>query len=144
MHMPPPSAEDLVRAIEIGHEPSTVSVKGLMWFFVVFFSSGAVIFLLVWVMYRQMVKGQEAMDLPRSALVSVKVYPPEPRLQPTKTYHERTEPEDLALMNGRDNLEFVRRGWINKENGEFRIPDDVVNAVAQQASASAGGVSVAK
>jgi hypothetical protein len=138
MHMPPPSPEELVRAIELGHEPSTVSVKGIAWFFVIFFAFGAVVFLLVWVMYRQMVKSQEAADLPRSALVSVKIYPPEPRLQPTKIYHERTEPEDLALMNGRENLEFVRRGWINEDNGEFRIPDDVVNTVAQQASGGAG------
>ena len=32
MHMPPPSAEQTARAIELGHEPSTVSVRGLFWF----------------------------------------------------------------------------------------------------------------
>ena len=138
MHMPPPSPEELVRAIELGHEPSTISVKGVAWSLIIFFGIAAFLHVVVYFMYHQMLKDLDEQDLQRSALNSVKVYPPEPRLQPTKTYHERTEPEDLALMNGRDNLEFVRRGWINEDNGEFRVPDDVVAVVSQRATATAG------
>jgi len=131
MHMPPPSAEETARAIELGHEPSTVSIKGLAWFFVYFFTFGAMVHVLIWIMYTQMVKYEEAQNVPRSALTTSVRPPPEPRLQPTKDAHERTEPEDLAVMRGRENLEFVRRGWIDRETGQFRIPENVVSEVAK-------------
>src|SRR5579885_457368 len=115
MHMPPPSAEETAKAIELGHEPSTVSVKGVTWFFIVFFVTAAIIHVIIWVMYREMVKYQEAQDAPKSGLTTVvQLVPPEPRLQPTFLLHQSTEAEDLALMHGRENLEFVQRGWINE------------------------------
>jgi len=136
--MPPPSAEETAQAIELGHEPSTVSVRGVAWFFLIFFISGIVIHVLVYIIYRQLTNyEQNALNKERSALTTAaEVHPPEPRLQPTRRWHETTEWEDLALMRGRENLEFVRRGWIT-ENGEFRIPEDVLNQVA----ASGGSVS---
>jgi hypothetical protein len=126
MHMPPPSAEETAQAIELGHEPSTVSVKGVGWFFIVFFACAAIIHVIVWVMYREMVKYEEKQSVQRSALTTYHLQPPEPRLQPTRGLHERTEWEDLALMHGRENLEFVNRGWINRESGDFRVPDDLI------------------
>ncbi len=130
MHMPPPSAEETAHAVELGHEPSTVSVRGVAWFFIVFFAFAAVVHVIIWVMYRQMEKYEMAQNVERSALMApAGSQPPEPRLQPTRALHETTEPEDLAVMRGRENLEFVKRGWINKENGEFRIPDDVIDAI---------------
>jgi len=130
MHMPPPSPEETAKAIELGHEPSTISVKALFWFFVIFFSFAAVVHVIIWFMYRGMQEHEEAQNVQRSVLASADVKPaPEPRLQPTREVHERTEPEDLALMRGRNNLEFYRRGWIT-DTGEFKIPDDVVNKVA--------------
>jgi hypothetical protein len=131
MHMPPPSAEETARAIEIGHEPSTVSIKGLAWFFVCFFGFAAIVHLLVWWMYSAMLDHEAKQDVPRSVIEAGTKSAPEPRLQPTLNVHERTEPEDLALMKGRNNLEFYRRGWIT-DKGEFRIPDEVVNKVAGQ------------
>jgi hypothetical protein len=68
MHMPPPSPEETARAIEIGHEPSTVSIKGLAWFFVVFFSFAAIVHVLIWIMYREMVKYEESQNVQRSVL----------------------------------------------------------------------------
>jgi hypothetical protein len=56
-------------------------------------------------------------------------------LQPTHRWHEYTESDDLALMHGRENLEFVRRGWIDNDTGDFKIPDDVINAVASSGGA---------
>ena len=139
MHMPPPSAEETAHAIELGHEPSTVSVKGVAWFFVVFFGFTGVVFVIIWVMYGQLVKfEQESFNKERSAVavsLSSEMHAPEPRLQPTRLWHETTEPEDLAIMHGRENLEFVQRGWID-ENGEFKIPDDVIAKVAQSAQQS--------
>jgi hypothetical protein len=130
MHMPPPSPEETAQAIELGHEPSTISVKGLFWFFVIFFSFAAIVHVIIWVMYREMQKYEESQNVQRSVLATADVKPaPEPRLQPTREVHERTEPEDLALMRGRNNLEFYRRGWIT-DTGEFRIPDDIVTKVA--------------
>ena len=41
--------------------------------------------------------------------------------------------EDLALMRGRDNLEFVGRKWVG-EDGKVKIPDDIVSAVAAQSA----------
>ena len=133
MHMPPPSPEETARAIEIGHEPSTVSIKGLAWFFVVFFSFAAIVHVLIWIMYREMVKYEESQNVQRSVLEAGVKPPPEPRLQPTREVHERTEPEDVALMRGRNNLEFYRRGWIT-DKGEFRIPDEVIAKVASSST----------
>jgi hypothetical protein len=129
MHMPPPSPEETARAIELGHEPSTVSVKGLAWFFIWFFIFAVFIHVAIWLMYRAMQQYEMNQNIQRSALTTVRMHPPEPRLQPTREWHEQTEPEDLALMRGRNNLQFVRRGWIN-DLGEFRIPDEVINQVA--------------
>ena len=138
MHMPPPSAEETAQAIELGHEPSTVSVKGVGWFFIVFFLTAVVVHVIVWVMYRELVKYQEAQDVPKSGLTNVvQLVPPEPRLQPTFALHQSTEAEDLALMHGRENLEFVERGWINKETGDFQIPDDVIEKVASGTAGAA-------
>ena len=141
MHMPPPSAEEMAQSIELGHEPSTVSVKGVTWFFVIFFGCAAVIHVIVYVMYQQLTKvEQNALNRERSALtVSAEVHPPEPRLQPTRLWHETTEPEDLSLMHGRENLEFLRRGWIS-ENGQFQIPEDLVNQVASSGGSASGNL----
>lgn len=129
IHMPPPSAEETARAVELGHEPSTVSVRGVLWFLVVFVAFAVVVHVLIYVMYKQMVKYEEAQNVQRSALTAIDIPAPEPRLQPSIHHHESTESEDLAAMNGLAYLEFYNRGWI-KESGEFRIPDDVVQAVA--------------
>src|SRR4051794_39056159 len=134
MHMPPPSAQETARSIELGHEPSTVSVRGVVWFFIVFFAFGAVVHVIIYVMYHQLVKYVESQNVQRSALTSALQPPPEPRLQPTRLYHETTEPEDLQLMRGRDNLELFQRGWIN-ESGEFRIPESVISQIAASGGA---------
>jgi hypothetical protein len=130
MHMPPPSAQETAKAIELGHEPSTVSVKGVTWSIVVLFAVIGVCFVLIYAVYHGLLDFQARQEEPRSALTSIQMAPPEPRLQPTRLFHETTEPEDLALMRGRENLEFVQRGWIDKETGEFKIPDDVITKVA--------------
>ena len=88
-------------------------MKGVVWFFIVFFAFAAVVHVIIYVLYDQLVKYEESQNVARSALTaSSEVHPPEPRLQPTRIWHETTEPEDLALMHGRENLEFVKRGWI--------------------------------
>jgi hypothetical protein len=128
--MPPPSAEETARAVELGHEPSTISVRAVLWFFVIFIGSGIIIHVIVYVMYKQLVKYEVSQNVPRSALKEIEIVPPEPRLQPSIKHHESTESEDLAAMRGRENLDFVNRGWISKETRQFRIPDDIVQAVA--------------
>ena len=81
MHMPPPSAQETARAIELGHEPSTVSVRGTVWFIIVFFAFAVVVHVIIWVMYREMVKYEQRQNIPRSALnATTEVHPPEPRL----------------------------------------------------------------
>lgn len=135
MHMPPPSPADTARAIALGHEPSTVSVRGVSWFFVWFFGFAAVVHVLIWIMYREMVKYEDAQSVQRSAITSVDVHPPEPLLQPTRRWHEYSETDDLALLRGRENLEFIRRGWINSETGEFKISDEAVAAVLNPTAA---------
>jgi hypothetical protein len=138
MHMPPPSAQETARAVELGHEPSTISVRGMLWFFIVFIASVAVIHVIVYVTYKQMVKYEHAQNIQRSVIDAGELLiPPEPRLQPSIKHHESTEPEDLAAMRGREYLEFVRRGIIH-ENGEFRFPDDVLQSVVGQGGSSQG------
>ena len=39
--------EETAKAIELGHEPSTVSVKGVVWFFIVFFAFAAVVHVII-------------------------------------------------------------------------------------------------
>src|SRR5438046_7626311 len=84
MHMPPPSAAETAQAIELGHEPSTVSVKGVAWFFAIFVAFAVVVHVAIWVMYRQMVKYEESQNVQRSAVASTENHPPEPLLQPTR------------------------------------------------------------
>ena len=131
MHMPPPSAEETAKAVELGHEPSTVSVRGVVWFFAVFFIFGAVVQVIVWVIYKQLVTYEGTQNVQRSAVVMNRTNdkPDWPLLQPTKGVHERTENDDLMAMKCLENLEFVRRGWIYKESGDFHLPEDLVQAV---------------
>jgi hypothetical protein len=140
MHMPPPSAQETAQAIELGHEPSTVSVRGVAWFFAVFFVFGAVVHVIIWVMYQQLVKYVESQNVQRTAIVMPKVEKPTfPLLQPSMGRHEQTEVDDMMRTLGTENIEFVNRGWINKETGEFRIPDELVQQVAASGGAATGG-----
>ena len=40
-------------------------------------------------------------------------------------------------MHGRENLEFVKRGWIN-DTGDFHVPDDVIEKVAGMGGSASG------
>jgi hypothetical protein len=131
VHIPPPSEQQLQEAVELGHEPSAISVRGVMWFFVWFFITAVVVYTVAWLMYRTVLREEEAADVLRSAVPGVLQPPPEPRLQPS-IHHQSLPREDLAAMHERERAEFVNRGWFDEKTGKVRIPDDIVNAVIEQ------------
>ncbi len=111
------------------HEGSTISLRALIRFVVVFVAALIVVHLLIWgvfVVFRaavgqeRQITGVEAAHLP----------PPEPRLQPS-VEHNQLPAQDLEQLRRTEREEFDRRGWVDEETGKVRVPDDIANRLAQ-------------
>jgi len=120
------------------HEADTLSVRGILWFVIFFVIANLAVLLIVWWMYVGFIHHDERSDVVTSALVAEHPKPPEPRLQPSLG-HENTPAEDLATMRARENAEFVRREWMDRNTQRFAIPQDIVNKVSQLSAPSGGG-----
>ena len=111
------------------HEGSTISLRALIRFVVVFVAALIAIHLLIWVVFvvfraavgqERQITGVEAARLP----------PPEPRLQPS-VEHNALPAQDLERLRETEREEFARRGWIDEQSGKVRVPDDIANRIAQ-------------
>jgi hypothetical protein len=117
------------------HEGSNISLRALIWFVIIFLIAGIVIHLLVWwvfIGFRSAV-GQERQI---TGVTAEHIPPPEPRLQPSVT-HNALPSMDLARLQEAEHEEFARRGWVDVETGEVRIPDRIVAQIVQMSQKSA-------
>jgi hypothetical protein len=130
MHMPPPSAEAMDKAIKLGHEPSAISVKGVIWFLIIMVLTIAATFAFVWVVWRFLVDDLAKTDLPRSSVASLKVTPANPQLQPSKGIHEHMEHEDLNAMHDSENQRFSQMGWMQPD-GNVQVSANIADQVMQ-------------
>jgi hypothetical protein len=56
--------------------------------------------------------------------------PPEPRLQPSVRHNELPS-MDLERLRAAEQEEFARRGWVDPQSGQVRVPDKIVNQLAE-------------
>jgi hypothetical protein len=101
------------------HETSDASVTGVFGFGAALMIAGAVILLLVWLLF-QFFASREGLvgtrEYPLSAGTQDRL-PPEPRLQ--------TNPrQDLADLRAHEDAVLGTYGWIDKDAGVVRIPID--------------------
>jgi hypothetical protein len=121
------------------HEGSHIGLRGMIWFFVWFFIIAIVIHLLVYALYRLYLHDAKKQSVPITALRGqvTRSIPPEPRLQPSID-HDALPRVDLDQLHARDLAEFRRRGWVD-EAGAVRIPQQIVEQVAQMSAATTRG-----
>jgi hypothetical protein len=115
-----------------GHESSTVSLRGVIIFVVVFVITAAVLNWLIWILYRAMIAHEERGDEPTSALVSDRPTPPEPQLQPFGAHG--LPQQDMAALRAMENVEFAKRGWTDAQTGTVRVPDAILERVVRAAA----------
>ena len=126
--MQPASAE------QRGHEPTTISLRGIIISAVVLIVAAVIIHIALWVMYVAVLRHDERQDISPSAVVRDLPAPPEPRLQPFEG-HGLPE-QDLARMHKAENDELERRGWtVNREMNIAKIPDELAEKIALRMSA---------
>jgi hypothetical protein len=129
MRMDTDTQQVSVDAKQLGHEPLTLSVRGLVIFVVCFIASAVVIHIVVWRLYRGSMQQEQSNDARRSALISQRPPPAGPALQPSPA-HEALPQQDLAALRAAENAEFAKRGWLDESTGEVRVPDDIIQKVA--------------
>jgi hypothetical protein len=113
-----------------GHEPSGVSLRGVIAFVVIFVITSAVLSVLLWVVYRAMMEREVKTEAPISALVADRIPPPLPRLQPSPydPYH-RLPKQDMDELRATEHQEFARRGWVDAATGDVRVPDTILDRI---------------
>jgi hypothetical protein len=129
MHMQPPSAEAMEKAIKLGHEPSTVSIKGVIWFLIGLVLTMAATFAFIWVVWHFLTIQQRESDAPNTSLAVVNQVPQGPPLQPS-IVHDHVEHEDLDAMHDRENQQFSKMGWTLSD-GRVRVSDNIASQVIQ-------------
>jgi hypothetical protein len=126
-------------AVELGgesplHEHSTVSLRGVIIFFIWFFVGLAIIEAAVYGLYRLYHREAGFVDVPITGLTDERVtrqIPPDPRLQPSVD-HNALPREDVEAMHARDMEEFRRRpGWVDEKTGEVHVSDTIAAQVIQ-------------
>ncbi len=127
------------RAESPNHEPSTINLRGIVIFAVWFVVIGAVIHVMLWLVFKGYLAFERAQDVSVTAVVQEhRLPPPEPRLQRSE-FHNTLPREDLQAMEERTKEEFKKRSppWVDPVSGEIQIPDEVVTKVAALPHASA-------
>lgn len=130
---------------ETHHESSDVPVRPLFVFIVIFIVFSAVSHLVLWYMYKALVKGERnRMDPPQTSIArpaDASVPKNQPLLQPFpqgKTLPNQTTPvSDMAAMRAAEDLALKNYGWVDKEQGVVRIP--IEKAKELTAARLAGG-----
>jgi hypothetical protein len=112
------------------HEGTTISLRGVIWFVVIFIACAIVIHIGLWVMYRAFLARDAQMDVKNSALIADRAIAPEPRLQPS-VGHDALPKQDLMNLRAHEDAEFEKRGWTRGPDGNLQIPDAIVTKVVQ-------------
>jgi hypothetical protein len=112
------------------HESSHLHLRALIKFTVWFVIGTVVVHLLIWwifILFRTAVAKEERQI---TGVEAVRLAPPEPRLQPSVD-HNVLPAADMAQLLSVERAELARRGWVDEESGEIRVPDEIVQKLAQ-------------
>src|SRR5438067_593044 len=133
---------ELAEHPDVDYQRSTISVRAVAWFVVIFILFGIASQVLLWTVYAALHRSVGETNVSASALMQKTVEPPEPRLQPSPG-HEAMPWQDLQDLQIRDREEFKRRGWLNETTGNVVIPDSVVQqvtAISAHGAATRGAI----
>ena len=123
------------------HEPSSIRLRGMIWFFIWFFVGLIALHLVILAVYFAYVRDAAKESVPITGLNNEQVtrsIPPEPRLQPSIA-HDRLARVDLAELQARDVAEFRRRGWVDEKSGEVKIPPAIAEQVVKMSQPTTRG-----
>ena len=117
----PPSPE----AIALGHEPTAIGLRALVWFLVIFVAAAVVIHVIVWFLMIGFERGQATADPPVSPLAvpANRPPPPEPLLQPSPAQPEPRQPwQDMKTYLARESERLDSYGPTDPLTGAAQIP----------------------
>ena len=120
------------------HEPSTIRLRGMIWFFVWFVIIGIVLHVLLYVLYRAYLADAKKENVPITGLSGdvARSIPPKPRLQPSLD-HDQLPRIDMDELQARELADFRRRGWVDDKTNQVSIPSEIINQVMQMTQAGA-------
>jgi hypothetical protein len=138
-----PQSEDAVVTPGTRHEESDVNVRALLWFIVIFIVFGAVMHVVLFMLFRfyvQIEKGAVNAPMTQIAVAPDANVPSVPRLQPfqTKGAHGETLPvastpvADLDQMRAQEQKVLDHYGWVDQQKGIVHIPIDRAKQLALQ------------
>ena len=111
------------------HESSNIPLRALIYSLIIFVVGTAGVH---WVIYEVFDTFRGAAAQPReiTGVAAEHLAPPEPRLQPSIAHNELPS-MDLDRLRATEREEFARRGWIDEQTGQIRVPQTIVNQLAQ-------------
>jgi hypothetical protein len=119
-----------------GYEAADVSVRGLLWFVVIFLLTAAVLHTALWFLLKHYVSVPRVVDAPRSSVPSVTRFI-EPNLQPSPN-HNALPREDLAQLRWDEAKRFEQLGWnVESDTHSAHIPDSIVAQLVLRYSTAA-------
>ena len=119
---------------EVRHETSDVDIRSVLRFAAGLLVAAILIDVTVWGLFGYFTAREArrvAPEYPLAPKEDVRV-PPEPRLQPVAP-EWRTPRQDLAALRAKDRDVLTTYGWVNRNDGEVRIPiDEAMKLVVQR------------
>lgn len=114
-----------------GYESSEISIRGVLWFVVIFLFTAVVLHIALWYLLNWYGSDRRVVDVPASNVPQIDDFP-EPNLQPTQQ-HNRLPFQDIGELLRRWDSLFGQMGWkINPQTGQPTIPDDIVTQLAHR------------
>lgn len=122
---------------ETSHEHSDVNVRALIWFFVLFVIFAIITHLVLWWMYRGLVRLERGRGRPPLTAMQrppdASVPQDQPLLQPfpqatatgVQSPTRMTPVTDLEYMRAAEEKALTTYGWVDQQKGTVRIPIDV-------------------
>jgi hypothetical protein len=128
-------------ALELGYQPETVPIRGLLVLVVCVAASAVILQLSLWWLMNRLEARNAAMEAPMSVLRDDQT-PPEPGLQPS-VGHDTQDYQDLAAVRRGEDEIFQKLGWIVRPGDkDAQIPPEIIRRVAEQQRARAAGAFV--
>jgi len=111
------------------HESSDIKLRTLIRFAVAFVVVAVLVHIGVWLVF---VGFRAAVAQPReiTGVSAEHIPPPEPRLEPS-VQHNTLPSMDLEKLRAAEHDEFARRGWVDPQTGQVRVPEKIINQLAE-------------
>ena len=115
------------------HESSNIRLRTLINFVVGFVVVAVAIHVVIYWVFAGF---RAAVAQPReiTGVAAEHIAPPEPRLQPS-VQHNELPSMDLERLRAAEREEFARRGWVDPQSGQVRVPEKIVNQLAEMSRA---------